>query len=167
MALVPEGGTVLLDAGTTTLALARALPTELAVTAVTNDLGIAQELAARPNVTVLMLGGRVRHRVLSTVDDWVLRTLAELSVDVVFVAANGVSIERGVSTPDVAEAAVKRAMIATGTQVVLLADHTKVGAEHFARFGDITDIDVLICDTGLSAAEAARFREAGVEVQIA
>lgn len=167
VALVPEGGTILLDAGTTTLALARALPTEIELTAVTNDLGIAQELTARPNLNVLMLGGRVRRRVLSTVDDWALRILRDVAVDVAFIATNGVSVDRGLSTPDVAEAAVKRAMIATGTQVVLLADHTKVSDEHFARFGDISDVDVFVTDAGLSADEAARFREAGVEVNVA
>lgn len=167
LAFVPEGGTVLLDAGTTTLALVRALPAEVELTAVTNDLGIAQELAARPNVNVLVLGGRVRSRVLATVDDWALRTLQDVAVDVAFVATNGVSVDRGLSTPDVAEAAVKRAMIATGTQVILLADHTKVSDEHFARFGAITDVDVLVTDGGLSDDEVGRFREAGVEVRVA
>lgn len=167
LSYVPPGGTVLFDAGTTTLALARALVTEVELTAVTNDLGIAGELAARPNVNVLMLGGRLRSRTLSTVDDWALRTLEELAVDVAFMATNGLSLRRGLSTPDVAEAAVKRAMIASGTQVVLLADHTKISDEHFVRFGDVPDIDVLVTDSGLSDGEVERFREAGLEVEVA
>lgn len=164
---VPAGGTALLDAGTTTLALARALPTEVELTAVTNDLGIAQELATRPNANVLMIGGRVRSRVLSTVDDWALQTLEDLAVDVAFMATNGISVDRGLSTPDVAEAAVKRAMIAAATQVVLLADHTKVSDEHFVRFGGVQDVDVLVTDTGLSDEEADLFREVGLEVRLA
>lgn len=162
--LVPPGGTVVLDAGTTTGAMARLLPTEIDLTVVTNDLAIAQELATRPRLSVMLLGGRLRKNVLAAVDDWALRVLADLSVDVAFLATNGVSVDRGLSTPDTAEAAVKRAMVRAGRRVVLLADHTKVSDEHFAKFADIGDVDVLVTDGGLSDAEADRFRQAGVEV---
>lgn len=165
--LVPDGGTVLLDAGTTCLALARQLPVDVTLTAVTNDITIAHELATRPNVNLLLVGGRVRKNVLANVDDWAVRTLAELSVDVAFVATNGVSVERGLSTPDVAEAAVKRMMVAAGRHVVLLADHTKVRDEHLVGFADVTDLDVFVSDAGLADDEADLFREAGVQVVLA
>lgn len=164
---VPQGGTILLDAGTTTLALARQLPTEIDVTVVTNDVSIALELANRPNVNVLLIGGRLRKNVLANVDDWALRTLGDLSVDVAFIATNGVSVARGLSTPDVAEAATKRAMVAAGRRVVLLADHTKISDEHFVRFADLADIDVFVTDVGLSDDETERFRQEGLEVVLA
>ena len=164
---VPSGGTILLDAGTTTLAVARALPVQAELTVVTNDVSIALELASHPNVTVLLVGGRMRKNVLANVDDWAVRTLADLSVDVAFVATNGVSAERGLSTPDVAEAAVKRAMVAAGREVVLLADHTKVSDEHLVRFADLDDIDTFVTDNGLSDEEVARFTDAGVEMVLA
>lgn len=164
---VPSGGTVLLDAGTTTLALARELPVEAELTVVTNDLSIAMVLATHPRVHVLMLGGRLRKHVLANVDDWAVQTLEDLSVDVAFVASNGVSVSRGLSTPDVAEAATKRAMVAAGRQVILLADHTKVSDEHFVRFADLTDVDVFVTDAGLSDEEADQFRRTGLEVVLA
>ena len=68
-------------------------------------------LGPRPNLNVLILGGRVRGKTLATVDDWALRPLADLYVDVAFMGTNGCSVERGLTTPDPAEAAVKRAMI--------------------------------------------------------
>lgn len=164
LGLVPDGGTLLLDAGTTNLALARELPTEVDLTVVTNDLTIAQELADRPNLQLLLIGGRVRKNVFANVDDWALRTLADLTVDVTFIATNGVSATRGLSTPDVAEAAVKRAMVAAGRQVVLLADHTKVRDEHFVRFAAPGDIDVFVTDAGLADEEADLLRQAGLDV---
>lgn len=164
---VPSGGTVLFDAGTTTLALARELPVEAELTVVTNDLSIAMELATHPRVDVLVLGGRLRKNVLANVDDWAVRTLQDLSVDVAFVASNGVSVTRGLSTPDVAEAATKRAMVAAGRQVVLLADHTKVSDEHFVRFADLADVDVFVTDASLSDEEADQFRRTGLEVVLA
>ena len=160
---LPTEGSVLLDAGTTTARLAELLPGDRDLTVVTNALPIALTLV-RPGLTVRMLGGRVRGRTMAAVDDWALRSLREVYVDVAFVGANGVSVDRGLTTPDPAEAAVKRAMVGAARRVVVLADHTKVGAEHFARFGDLEDVDVLITDAGLDTAETARLETAGVEV---
>jgi hypothetical protein len=81
-------------------------------------------------VTVLVVGGRLRQRTLANVDDFAVQMVGELRVDVAFVATNGIS-ERGCSTPDPAEAAVKRAMVGSADRVVLLADHAKFGQEHF------------------------------------
>jgi DeoR family transcriptional regulator, fructose operon transcriptional repressor len=164
LAELPAEGSVLLDAGTTTARLAELLPGDRDLTVVTNALPIALTLSIRPGLTLRLLGGRVRGRTLAAVDEWALRSLREVYVDVAFVATNGISLERGLTTPDPAEADVKRAMIAAARRVVLLADHTKVGAKNFARFGDLEDIDVLVTDSGLDAAEMARLEAAGLEV---
>src|SRR4051812_44554058 len=135
LAELPNEGAILLDAGTSTARLAEALPVDRELTVVTNALPIAITLATRPNITVHLLGGRVRGRTMATVDAWAARLLADTFVDVAFMGANGISVERGLTTPDVAEAEVKRAMIASARRTVVLADHTKVGIDHFARFG--------------------------------
>lgn len=160
---IPREGSVLIDAGTTTGALADLFPNDRELTVVTNSLPIAMSLSRKPRLNLLLVGGRVRGRTLANVDDWALRSLAELSVDVAFVATNGIS-ERGLSTPDVSEAAVKRAMVDAGRRVVLLADHAKVNEEHFARFARIDDLDVFVTDDGLPADQARPFEQAGVEV---
>ena len=164
MAELPAEGSVLLDAGTTTARLAELLPGDRDLTVVTNALQIALTLSVRPGLTLRLLGGRVRGRTLAAVDEWALRSLRDVYVDVAFVGTNGLSPERGLTTPDPAEAAVKRAMIAAARRVVVLADHTKVGAKNFARFGDLEDVDVLVTDSGLDAAETARLEAAGLEV---
>jgi DeoR family fructose operon transcriptional repressor len=164
LAELPTDGAILLDAGTTTARLAEALPLDRELTVVTNALPIAATLAARPNVTVHLLGGRVRGRTMATVDAWAARVLADTYVDVAFLGTNGISVERGLTTPDVAEAEVKRAMIAAARRVVVLADHTKVGVDHFARFGSIDDVDVLVTDAGLDAGLALDLDSAGVRV---
>lgn len=164
---IPRGGSILLDAGTTTGALAAIIPSDRDLTVVTNSLPNAMTMAARPSLNLLLVGGRVRGRTLADVDDWALRALSDLVVDVAFIAANGVSVERGLSTPDLSEAAVKRAMVAAGRRVVLLADHTKVGDQHFARFAEITDVDVFVTDRSLSANEVEAFERAGPKVVLA
>jgi DeoR family transcriptional regulator, fructose operon transcriptional repressor len=161
---VPEEGSVLLDAGTTTARLAEALDDARDLTVVTNALPIALLLSPRRRITVHTVGGRVRGRTLAQVDRWALRSLAEIHVDVAFVATNGVSVERGLTTPDLAEAAVKEAMIASARRVVLLADHTKVGNDQFARFADLDAVDLLVTDTGLDERTASELEAAGPTV---
>jgi DeoR family transcriptional regulator, fructose operon transcriptional repressor len=164
LAELPDEGAVILDAGSTTARLAQALPTDRELSVVVNSPVLATVLGTRANLTVLLLGGRVRGKTLATVDDWALRPLADMYVDVAFMGTNGCSVERGLTTPDPAEATVKRAMIAAARRVVLLADHTKIGNDYLARFGTVGDLDVLITDTGLDAELAGDVEAAGVRV---
>jgi DeoR family fructose operon transcriptional repressor len=166
LAFVPDRGTVLLDAGTTTLALARVFP-DREVTVFTNSMSIGLELSSKRNVPLYLIGGRVRGRTLADVDDWALRQLADLRVDVAFIGTNGLTVARGLSTPDPAEAAVKREMCRAARQVVVLADHTKVGEDDAVRFASLEDVDALVTDSGLAASDRQALEEAGVEVVLA
>ena len=164
VAELPDEGAVLLDAGTTTGALARILPEGRELTVVTNGLSIAVLLADRPELTVHVLSGRLRGRTLATVDQWAERALGEIFVDVAFLGVNGLSVQRGLTTPDRSEAAVKRSMIASARRAVVLADHTKFQADTFARFGDLADVDVVISDSALDPGIAAAVEGAGPRV---
>ncbi|MGH3449844.1 MAG: DeoR/GlpR family DNA-binding transcription regulator [Haloechinothrix sp.] len=164
LAELPAEGAVLLDAGTTTARMAEVLPNDRELTVVTNALPIASTLAGRSLTTVLVVGGKVRGRTMAAVDDWALRCLADTFVDVAFIGVNGISVDRGLTTPDTGEAAVKRAMIAAARRVVVLADHTKVGNDCLARFGALSDVDVVITDSGLDAEHAAELAGCGPKV---
>lgn len=162
--LLPERGTLLIDAGTTTRRLAESLPTGREFTVVTNSVAIATVVAARGDLTLHMLGGVVRTRTLAAVGPWSVDALGGIVVDVAFLGTNGLSIGRGLTTPDQVEAATKRAMVACAGRAVVLADHTKIGNDHFARFATIEQIDVLVCDTGLDDETAQEIELAGPEV---
>lgn len=164
IAELPDEGTILLDAGTTTARLAENLPADRELTVVTHSVSIALTLTTRPNLTVMLVGGRLRSRTLASVDAWALQALQDIFVEVAFIASNGVSADRGLTTPDSAEAMVKRAAIASARRTVLLADHTKVGNDHFARFANLSDIDTFITDTGIDSAVAAEIAAAGPTV---
>jgi DeoR family fructose operon transcriptional repressor len=167
LAELPDNGAIVVDAGTTTRQFVELLPTDIELTVVVNSPPLATILARRANVTVMMLGGRVRRRTLAVVDDWATSSLASVHVDVAFMATNGISVERGLTTPDPAEAAVKRAMIAAARRTVLLADHTKIGIDYFARFGDLPDVDTFITDTGAEDELVEEISEAGPRVVLA
>lgn len=161
---LPTEGAILLDSGTTTARLADALPTDRDLTVVTNSLPIAMKLSGRPNLTLLLLGGRVRGRTLAAVDVWAMRALEDTFVDVAFMGTNGFSVPRGLTTPDPTEAAVKRAMIGAARRVIVLADHTKFGNDALMRFGSFEDVDTLITDSGLEVELVGGIESAGVSV---
>lgn len=167
LAELPAEGAILIDAGTTTARFADVLPGDRELTVVTNSLPIAMSLAARPNLTLIMIGGRVRGRTLAAVDTWALQALADIYVEVAFVAANGVSLTRGLTTPDSAEAAVKRAIIGAAQRAVLLADHTKFGADHFAKFGSVDQLDAIVTDSALDDRICRELESAGPRVVLA
>ena len=164
LAELPGEGTMILDAGTTVARLAGAIPLEAELTVVTHSLPIAARLADHPGMQLHLVGGRVRHRTRAAVDAWALRAYGEIRADVLFVAANGFSVDHGLTTPDLAEAAVKQAAMAAARRVVLLADSSKHGQEHFARFGGLNDVDLLITDSGLSPEDATAIERGGTEV---
>jgi DeoR family fructose operon transcriptional repressor len=167
LAELPDEGSILLDAGTTTARLAEALPSDRELVVLTNSLPIAMSLSVRPNITVLMLGGKVRGRTQAAVDAWALQALADTFVDVAFIGTNGISPERGLTTPDTTESAVKRAMIRSARRSVVVADHTKVGQDHLSRFASLDEIDTLITDSGLDRQVADELRSHGLKVLLA
>ncbi|MEP6648298.1 MAG: DeoR/GlpR family DNA-binding transcription regulator [Lapillicoccus sp.] len=162
---LPPTGAVLIDSGTTTEALAANLPLGSSLVAITNAMPIALALMAHPQLTVHLLGGRIRAATMATVDSWALRNLREVQADVAFVGANAFSLEHGLSTPDSAEAALKSAMVHSARLTVLLADHTKFGRDAVFKYADLDTIDILITDEGMSASDAHSLQSAaGIEV---
>lgn len=156
---VPDSGTIFIESGSTTSRLGTVLPADRDLTVYTNSLPLALALAPRENITVITLGGRVRAVTLGEVDNFAQRSLREIFVDVAFLGSNGVSLEHGLTTPDAAEAEIKRLILKAAKKRVLLADHSKVGVTSVWRYGELSDIDVLITgDTptgALKAIEAA------------
>ena len=167
LAELEGASTVLLDAGSTTAALADLLPVGRELTVVTNGLPIALALGTRTDITVHLLGGRLRPQTLATVDHVAIANLADLCVDVAFLGTNGISVERGFSTADPAEAAVKRAMVGAARRAVVLADASKVGDDQFARFAGLEEVETLVMDNAVDPRVAAEIEAAGPRVVLA
>ncbi len=160
-------GSVILDGGTSTAALAEVLPADRRLYVATNSVPIAARLSAFPGVTLHVLGGRVRGLTQTAVGDSTVRAMEDLRVDVAFLGANGITPRHGFSTPDEAEAATKRAMARSAQRVVVLADSSKLGREHLVRFASVEDVDVVVTDRGADPGVVAELETTGIEVLIA
>lgn len=161
---VPAEGAILIDAGTTTGVFAERLPDDRVLKVVTNSLQVINALVTKPNIEIMVLGGRLRSVSLCTVDVWALRALADIRVDVAFIGVNGLTVEHGMTTSDQAEATTKAAMMHSARRVVVLADHSKIGTEYFHLMGDLSQVDVLVTDSGLDEDLAEDVRAAGPQV---
>jgi DeoR family fructose operon transcriptional repressor len=163
---LPDGGSIIIDAGTTTVRLAELLPLDRELTVVTHSIPVAAALVSRPNITLHLLGGIVRGRTLAAVGEWTRIQVAEVFADVAFMGTNGISVERGLTTPDTAEASVKKALIDAARRTVVLADHSKFGREDFARVAPLSAIDTVITDSGLDPELAEDMENAGPRVVV-
>jgi DeoR family transcriptional regulator, fructose operon transcriptional repressor len=162
-----QDGSILLDGGTTTAALAELLPPDRRLLAATHAVPLAARLSVSSGITLHLLGGRVRGLTQCAVGETTVRSLAELRVDVAFLGANGITASHGFTTPDEAEASVKRAMVRAGQRVVVLADSSKLGREHLVRFAAPDEVDVLVTDSAADPATVADLEAAGIEVVLA
>ena len=136
---VPRGGTLLLDAGTTTLRLAELLPTDADLVVYTNAIPVLTTLLQR-GIAVAGLGGRVRPETMAAVGPLTIEALAGINVDVAFLGTNALSFHRGLTTPDADEAIVKHEMLAAARQRVFLVDTSKFGRESRAQHATLTTL---------------------------
>ena len=165
--LVPDHGSVVLDAGTTTARLAALIPVDRRLEIITHGVPIASRLAGHPSIGLRLLPGRVRPTTQAAVGEDTVEALSRLLADVAFIGTNGISAKHGLSTPDHSEAAVKRAIVKGARQVVCLADAGKLGEEHLVSFASLDEIDVLVTDSRATTEQLAPVIEAGVKVVVA
>ena len=161
---LPTGGSIILDAGSTALAVAEMLPPDIDLTVLTNILAAASVLSTHLGINLYLLGGRVRGTTGAAVGDWATSCLADVTVDVALVGTNGISVARGLTTPDQSESLVKRAMVRAARRCVVLTDSSKAGDDHLHRFAHLSEVDLVITDTDLDDNVAAELRAAGPEV---
>jgi DeoR family transcriptional regulator, aga operon transcriptional repressor len=161
-----SGASVIFDSSSTVLAAARAsVERDIALTAVTNDLGIGQALSATSRIRVLCLGGTVRPEFLTVLGEPGESFLGTLRVDVAFIGTHAIS-GTALTETSLEAASMKRAMISAARRIVLLADASKFGAAAFCKICELTAVHELITDDRADPAEIARVRDLGLEVRV-
>ncbi len=164
--LVAPGQSVIIDAGTTTLAVAKHLTRHRDLTVATNSLPIAQACADIPGCLTYMVGGRLVPGSLSTIGPQAERDFAGISADWAFIGAAAIDIGCGFTSADPFEAQVKGAMIRAARRTVVVADHTKFGARRFASFALPQDIAYLITTEGCPPEVRSWLEAGGVDVML-
>jgi DeoR family fructose operon transcriptional repressor len=145
--MIQEGDAILLDGGTTTLQIARALKSFRHLKVITNSIMALNELKDCRNIEVSITGGMLRPDTMAFVGPMTERSLDMVRVDKAFLGTNGLDLREGITTPNMLEAATKRKMISVAKQTILLADHSKIGQISFCKVADLQEMDHCILDT--------------------
>jgi DeoR family transcriptional regulator of aga operon len=166
-AMVKDGQTVIIDVGSTTTEMAKALSPDLdRVSVITNGLNIALILEALRGVSVIVTGGTLRPLQHSLVAPMGALLLDQLNADMVFLGCNGVHPARGFTNSNIAEAEIKQAMVRSAERVVVLADHDKIGKVASAFVADISSADLLITDDGADETMLRNLRSEGLAIDV-
>lgn len=163
---IEEGDSILIDAGTTGLELAKVLRgrKELEITVFTNDLRIALELQENPKIHVVILGGTVKNGYECTMGITVVNMLRQYSVDKVFLGTNALSMTRGAMTPNMECALGKEVMKKIGGIIFLLCDGSKIGKKSTYSYANLDEMDYLITDGDISEEDRREIEKAGVKI---
>ncbi len=164
--LIEPDSAIAVSAGTTTWSMAAFLATVPGLTVVTNSITVAETIAelGDPTRQTLILTGGVRTPSAALVGPVADLSIRSLHVDQLFIGAYGFDVRSGFTSPNLAEAETNRAMITQATRVVVLADSSKWQTVGLASWGDLTDADVVITDTGLGPGAVDALSAAGPEV---
>ncbi|MFF3784144.1 DeoR/GlpR family DNA-binding transcription regulator [Streptomyces sp. NPDC001933] len=166
-ALVRPGSSVILDGGTTALAVARALPKELACTVITHSPTIATALIDHPRAEIFLLGGRVFKHSAVTCGAAAVEAAQNVSAELCLLGVTGVHPVAGLTTADADEAAMKRALSARAADTYILASSEKIGTASPYRVLSWEKITGLITDADPHDTVIEQLKTLGVEVLVA
>jgi len=163
--MINNGQVIILDSGTTTTAIARACRSMHSLTIVTNATNIAAELAETA-VEVILTGGTLRRNSYSLVGPLAEESLKKLNADLLFLAVDGFDVRYGLTTPNLLEARVNRAMAEAARRTVVVCDSSKFGRRSMSLILPTTAVHETITDTGIPKHDLIALRKADVEVTI-
>jgi DeoR family transcriptional regulator, aga operon transcriptional repressor len=163
--MIRPGQVVILDSGTTTTAIARACRQFRSLTVITNATNIAQELAGT-SVEVLLTGGTLRKNSFSLVGPLAEESLRRLSADLLFLAVDGFDVRYGLTTPNLLEARVNRAMAEASRRTIVVCDSSKFGRRSLSLIMPVSAVHETITDRKITKPYLKVLREADIEVTL-
>ncbi|WP_372632062.1 DeoR/GlpR family DNA-binding transcription regulator [Cohnella sp.] len=149
--LIASGDTIVIDVGTTTLEMAKAIKDRERLTVLTNSIAVAYHLMESLNEgrfsgKIIVIGGQLNPEQQSLTGASGERELAQFRVDKAFISIGGISMERGISDYDLDETMRSRRMVESAAQTIVLTDDSKFGKEAFVEIAPIRDVDAIVCN---------------------
>jgi len=161
--MIVDGDTIVLDAGTTTLSIARHIVAK-SITVLTNSMDVAFELNKKQNVEVIVTGGTLRWETRALVGPVADNTFKGFRVDKAFIGTNGVCLINGLTTPNIVEASTKKEMIKIAKKIIVVCDHSKFSKVSFAKIVDLDSIDLIITDDQLDNELLEKYVEKDIKI---
>ena len=147
--MIEDNDTIMLNSGSTTLLVFRALPQDMNLNIITNSISIALEGAENPNYNIVLLGGHINLKYQFTFGDDAIRQLKSYHANKLILSVDGIDPEYGFSTYYDKEAEIDRVMIENSSMSIVAADHTKFNHCAFTKISDLSAADYLVTDTSV------------------
>jgi DeoR/GlpR family transcriptional regulator of sugar metabolism len=164
---VLDGQTVIISSGTTTAEMIPHLASRTGLTVITNALNIVLLLAQYPQITVITLGGILRHSEMTTLGSLAENALKNLRADKLFMGSRAIHSDYGFSAENLAESHSDQTLMHSANETIVIADHTKFGKVAMVRVAPVDGVARIITDSGVSAEDVRAFSDQGVIVELA
>lgn len=165
--LVEEDDSIIINSGSTICAFAEQIKPIGRLTVVTSSIRATAILSDDEGIQVAQLGGTLRRSSMSVIGSCALSFLDNITCSKVFLGVDGVDVEFGVTTSNVEEAELNKAMMAVALKTIVLCDSSKFGRKGFGKICGLDRIDVVVTDAGISETVVRLLEEQGIEVIIA
>jgi DeoR/GlpR family transcriptional regulator of sugar metabolism len=160
---IAKDDSIIIGSGSTVTAFARCIRPTHKLTAITSSLQVADILAGCENIDIIQLGGILRHSSRSVVGKSAEQVLAGFSCSQLFLGVDGIDLDFGITTTDLREAELNRAMMRATQKTIVLADSSKFRRRGFSRIGSMEEVDLVITDSNIPDQMARRMEELGIE----
>ena len=164
---IQDSNTVIMDSGSTVIEVAKNLNGKKNIKLITNSLPIAEIVADNKQIEVIITGGTLRPEMRSLIGNITEKTILNYRCDVAILGADGIDSEMGFYTNLENEASLVQSMMKISKKIIIVTDSTKFKNNRFAKIADISDVDVIITDDGISPIDMQKINKQGVELIIA
>ncbi|TVP50665.1 MAG: DeoR/GlpR transcriptional regulator [Mongoliibacter sp.] len=164
--LIDEDDAIIIGSGTTVVSFAQAIPKNKKLTVLTAAMNVTLALIDAPEIEIVQLGGVVRKSSSSVVGNFADEMLQQFACSKLFLSADGISLDHGLTTSHMMEAHLNARMIKGVQKTIVLADSSKFGKKGFGKICNLEDIDMVITDSGIPELYKEKLEEIGIEVRI-
>ncbi len=163
--MIENNDTIMLNSGTTTLMVFRALPQDYNLSIVTNSISIALEGTSNPNFNIILLGGLINTKYQFTFGDDAIRQLKSYHADKLILSVDGIDTEHGFSTYYDKEAEIDRIMLQQSGVNIVAADHSKFDRRAFTKISDLSVADYIVTDTDIPETTKGKFSKNSIKIR--
>ncbi|HMR20051.1 MAG TPA: DeoR/GlpR family DNA-binding transcription regulator [Sphingobacterium sp.] len=165
--LIEEDDSIIINSGSTTCAFAEQIEPKGSLTVVTASIKVTSILGEHERINVTQLGGMLRRSSMSTMGSYTLSFLENITCSKVFLGVDGIDLDFGVTTSNVEEAELNKAMMGVALKTIVLCDSSKFGRKGFGKICNLDKIGVIVTDEGISTSMQGLLEELGVEIIVA
>lgn len=164
--LLKKNDSIIIASGTTLLSFAKKITITDPITVITSSVKVSLNLCYKPNIEIIQLGGVMRRSSASVIGPYAETLLSELICNKLFIGVDGIDLDSGLTTSNIAEAHLNQYMLKASKEVIVLADSSKFGKEGFGKICNINQVHHIITDKEAPANIVQIIREKGIEVTL-